>query len=87
VYNLTSTGEPVSWADVARAVFHFTGHDPARITPVSTAEYFASSAALVAPRPRNSVLDLARITRTAFEMPNGSSALERYIASFEQLER
>ncbi len=35
-----------------------TGHDPARVTPVSTEEYFASASGPVAPRPRNSVLDL-----------------------------
>ncbi len=32
VYNLTGTGDPTSWADVARRVFELTGHDPARVT-------------------------------------------------------
>ena len=60
VYNLTGSGEPQSWADIARHVFELTGHDPARVTGVSTDEYFASATSPVAPRPRNSVLDLRR---------------------------
>src|SRR5690606_6565516 len=35
IYNLTATGEARSWADVARAVFAETGHDPERVLPVS----------------------------------------------------
>ncbi len=66
VYNLTGAGEAVSWADVARRVFALGGHDPARVTGVSTEEYFASAAGPVAPRPRNSVLDLAKIEATGF---------------------
>ena len=57
-YNLTGAGEPASWADIARRVFELTGHDPARVTGVTTDEYFATAAGPVAPRPRNSVLDL-----------------------------
>jgi dTDP-4-dehydrorhamnose reductase len=66
VYNLTGDGEPSSWAQIARDVFAHTGHDPARITEVSTEEYFAAATSPVAPRPRNSVLDLAKIAATGF---------------------
>ena len=66
-YNLTGSGEPTSWADVARAVFTLTGNDPARVTDVSTEQYFADAAGLVAPRPRNSVLDLGKITDSGFQ--------------------
>ncbi|MFB9281300.1 sugar nucleotide-binding protein [Microbacterium laevaniformans] len=65
-YNLTSAGDPQSWADIARHVFELTGHDPARVTDVSTEEYFASATSPVAPRPRNSVLDLDKIHATGF---------------------
>jgi dTDP-4-dehydrorhamnose 3,5-epimerase len=65
-YNLTGAGEPMTWADVARAVFELTGHDPSRITGVSTKEYFSAATAPVAPRPLNSVLDLGRISATGF---------------------
>ncbi len=63
-YNLTGGGEPSSWADVAREVYRLAGADPDAVTPVSTDEYFASANGPVAPRPRYSVLDLARIEAT-----------------------
>jgi dTDP-4-dehydrorhamnose 3,5-epimerase len=58
-YNVTSGGDPKSWFQVARDVFAEAGHDPLRVTPVSTAEYVAAQAAgkLIAPRPRNSTLE------------------------------
>ncbi|MGW9588144.1 sugar nucleotide-binding protein [Microbacterium sp. NPDC055455] len=81
VYNVTGAGEPVTWADVARRVFSLTGQDPARVTGVSTEEYFAGAAAVVAPRPRNSVLRLERIRSTGFAPVAWEEALERYLAS------
>lgn len=75
VYNVTGSGEPMTWADVARAVFAETGHDPARVTGVSTAEYFASAAAPVAPRPAFSVLDLGKIEATGLALTDHRTAL------------
>lgn len=80
VYNLTSGGDPMSWADVAREVFAAAGHDPARVTAVSTAEYFAGAAGPVAPRPANSVLDLSRISGTGLRPHDGRAALAAYVA-------
>ena len=80
VYNLTGSGAPVTWADVARRVFALTGHDPTRVTGVSTADYFASASAPVAPRPANSVLDLAKITTTGFTPADAEEALRAYLA-------
>ncbi|MGO1355348.1 MAG: sugar nucleotide-binding protein, partial [Brachybacterium tyrofermentans] len=65
IYNVTSAGEPRSWAQIAAEVFALTGHDPARITPVSTAAYYAGKDG-IAPRPAHSALDLAKITATGF---------------------
>lgn len=59
VHNVTGDGEPCSWYDIARDVFQLTGHDPDRVTGVSTEAYFAGAAGPVAPRPRNSVLELS----------------------------
>jgi len=78
-YNLTSTGEPTSWADIARQVFALTGHDPARVTGVSTGDYFADATAPVAPRPRNSVLDLGKISATGFVPRSQEDALRAYL--------
>ena len=57
-YNVTSGGEPRSWFEIAQAAFADAGHDPARVTPVSTAEYFADAGdKLIAPRPKFSTLE------------------------------
>ena len=76
-YNVSSGGDPVSWADIAKRVFTLRGHDAGRVTPVTTEEYFASRAA--APRPLNSVLDLAKLEATGFAVPDGDERLERYL--------
>ncbi|MFH8250744.1 dTDP-4-dehydrorhamnose reductase [Microbacterium sp. B2969] len=78
-YNLTSSGHVMSWADIAREVFELTGHDADRVTPVTTTDYFASASGPVAPRPRNSALDLSRIEDTGFRPSDGREALGRYL--------
>nr|WP_274637820.1 bifunctional dTDP-4-dehydrorhamnose 3,5-epimerase family protein/NAD(P)-dependent oxidoreductase [Microbacterium bovistercoris] len=80
-YNLTGAGQPTSWADVARRVFELTGHDPARVTGVSTEEYFASATAPVAPRPRNSLLDLERMEHTGFVPAEADERLRAYLGT------
>jgi len=80
-YNLTGSGPARTWADIARDVYQATGHDPARVHGVSTADYFASAAGPVAPRPRNSMLDLDKITATGFTPSDANSALNAYLAA------
>ena len=80
VYNLTGGGERMSWADIARQVFTLTGQDPARVTGVSTDEYFAT-ASFVSPRPRNSVLDLAKLEATGWKAAPHELSLITYLAS------
>ncbi|MFE7846083.1 sugar nucleotide-binding protein [Microbacterium sp. NPDC057407] len=84
VYNLTGAGEPSSWADVAARVFRLTGHDPARVSRVTTEEYFANAQTPVAPRPRRSVLDLAKIEATGFSPRDADASLTEYIARAAQ---
>ncbi len=78
-YNLTGSGAPASWADVARAVFAFAGHDAAAVTGVSTDHYFASARGPVAPRPRWSVLDLTKIQHTGYSPPDWRESLRAYL--------
>ncbi len=80
VYNVTGAGEPASWADVARRVFRLTGHDPDAVIGVSSEEYFAASEGPVAERPRNSVLDLAKIEATGFSARDAGQALADHLA-------
>lgn len=81
VYNLTSAGDAVTWADVARRVYQLTGHDPSRVTGVSTEQYFASASGPIAPRPRNSELDLTRVRAAGFDPRTGDDLLREYLGS------
>ena len=78
-YNLTNTGEPGSWADVARAVFELSGHSAASITDTTTAEYFADKPNAVA-RPLNSVLDLGKAHAVGIQPAHWRDKLADYIA-------
>lgn len=73
-YNLSNSGEPASWADIARVVFH----DPASVTGVSTAAYFADKPD-AAPRPLNSALDLSKLAATGFQAPDWRERLATYL--------
>lgn len=78
-YHVSNTGDVVTWADIARAVFEVTGHDPQRVTPVTTAEYFAK-AEVFAPRPTNSAMDLSAIIATGYTPRDHRQALADYLA-------
>ncbi|KUI48202.1 dTDP-4-dehydrorhamnose reductase [Mycobacterium sp. GA-1199] len=78
-YNVTGSGPVSSWADVARRTFELAGHDPGRITDVTTEQYFADTSKLVAPRPANSVLDLAKIQSAGFEPGDADASLVNYV--------
>ncbi len=77
VYNVTNSGTPTSWADLARAVYRLSGRDEADVTSVTTAEYAAGRA--LAPRPRSSVLSLERLRGTGFESEEALTALAHYL--------
>lgn len=77
-YHLTNAGEPVSWARIAADVFALTGHDPARVRPVTTAEYYRGKDG-IAPRPRHSTLDLAKIRATGFTPREQLAALREHL--------
>lgn len=78
-YNVTCAGTEFSWADIAREVFRLTENNPARVSDVTTATYFANATAPVSPRPLNSVLDLSKITATGFTPRDGGDALAAYL--------
>ncbi len=68
-YNCTDGGAPVSWADIAKAVFVANGRLADDVTPVSTESYYAGKAN-IAPRPRHSVLDLTKLEATGYAVPS-----------------
>ena len=77
-YNLTNDGEPVSWADVAAAVFAARGRSADDVVRISTEKYFADKPQ-TATRPLNSVLDLSKITGTGFRPRDWRAALAEYL--------
>ena len=76
-YHVSNGGEPTSWADVAAAVFELLGRDPADVTRVTTADYYAGKT--LAPRPLLSAFDLGKLASTGFVSEPASSALARYV--------
>ncbi|MFB3977714.1 dTDP-4-dehydrorhamnose reductase [Microbacterium proteolyticum] len=78
-YNVTGTGDPASWAEIAREVFVLTGHDPVRVTGISTEEYFAGASHAVSPRPRNSELSTTRLAQYVSAPPDWRVGLRRYL--------
>ncbi|WP_152659497.1 SDR family oxidoreductase, partial [Demequina salsinemoris] len=79
-YNVTGSGEPASWADVAKAVYAAVGSDPADVTPVTTEEYFAGSDKVIAPRPAFSTLDLSEIQAAGFVPRDWRESLPAYLS-------
>jgi dTDP-4-dehydrorhamnose 3,5-epimerase len=77
-YHVTNTGEPTSWADVARAVFDLAGRSPADVTDTTTAAYFADKPGAAA-RPLNSVLDLRKARAAGVELPLWRDSLADYL--------
>ncbi len=78
-YNVSGSGSVSSWAEVAQRVFALAGHDPDRVSGVSSAEYFGAAVAPVAPRPARSVLDLAKITSTGYVPADADETLVNYV--------
>jgi dTDP-4-dehydrorhamnose 3,5-epimerase len=79
LYNLTSRGQPRSWAELAAKVFSLVGADPTAVVPVGTAEYFADATAPVAARPANSVLDLTKIEAAGFRPHDADTQLAAFV--------
>ena len=78
-YDCTGSGAVKSWADIARAVFDAANGNGDRVVPVSTADYYATAAGPVAPRPVHSALDLAKLEATGFSMPDWEERLVAYM--------
>ncbi|MGV0643588.1 bifunctional dTDP-4-dehydrorhamnose 3,5-epimerase family protein/NAD(P)-dependent oxidoreductase [Mycolicibacterium sp. XJ2546] len=83
-YNVTGSGSVRSWAQIAQRTFAIAGHEPSRVTGVSTAEYFGQATGPVAPRPTNSVLDLKKIESTGFVPVDADEMLTNYIELEQQ---
>lgn len=77
-YNLTNSGDPVSWAEIAKTVYELAGKSREDVTPVTTEGYYKGKDGL-APRPLKSTLDLSKISATGFTPRDWRDALKEYI--------
>ncbi|MGO4590132.1 sugar nucleotide-binding protein [Paenarthrobacter sp. 2TAF44] len=75
-YNFSNSGEPQSWADIAREVYRLCGADPTQVGSVRTADYAKPG---MAPRPRSSVLDLSKMMAIGFNPPDATQRLAEYL--------
>lgn len=79
-YNITNSGEPTSWAEIAKRTFELTGRSADDVTGVSTEEYYAGKEG-IAPRPLQSTLKLDKIESTGFALRRWDTALEQYLSN------
>jgi dTDP-4-dehydrorhamnose reductase len=77
-YNLTNSGQSGSWADIAKIVYKKSGKLGEDVTPITTAEYYAGKEN-IAPRPLQSILDLAKIEAAGFSPPDWRDELDNYM--------
>jgi dTDP-4-dehydrorhamnose reductase len=76
-YNVSNGGGAASWADITREIFKL-GAFNLPVTDTTTEQYFASKSG-VAPRPLQSMLDLAKLEATKFEPRNWLDDLKVYV--------
>lgn len=81
IYNVTNSGEPRSWYQIAKMVFEMLGRDPNDVSPTTTEKYLSTANAPVAPRPLSSVLDIGKIERSGYHPVSMDVALARHIAA------
>lgn len=77
-YNLSNTGDSVSWADIAKIVYEKSGKSADDVTPVSTEQYYEGKTD-ISPRPLQSTLKLDKIESVGFHVRNWSEALDEYM--------
>ncbi|MFZ3415780.1 sugar nucleotide-binding protein [Arthrobacter sp. 3Tela_A] len=76
-YNLSNTGDPASWAEIAASVYELNGKPRQAVTGVSTEDYFRDKAA--APRPLNSALELGKLEAAGFRPADAAERLAEYV--------
>jgi len=76
-YNASNDGDPVSWADLTRAVFATAGLKRT-VTNTTSAEYYGDKPN-AAPRPHNSIFDLSKLHATGFVSRDWREDLKVYI--------
>lgn len=79
IYNVSNSGEIISWADLAAAVYEMCGHDRSSVSSTTT-EAYSANIETFAPRPVNSALNLKKLRATGFIPRDHTQALAQYLA-------
>ena len=82
-YNVSNSGDPLSWQQIAEVVFELTGRSAGDVAATSTEAYFADAIAAgkpISPRPLNSVLALDKLVATGFSPADQLDQLRSYLA-------
>lgn len=79
-YNLSNSGESVSWAEITREIFKNLNGTDLTVTDITTEEYYKGKTE-IAPRPLQSTLDLSKIQATGFESRDWRDDLTKYVNS------
>ncbi len=77
-YNISNSGESVSWADITRSIFEIAGYKELTVTDQTTEDYFKDKPE-AAPRPLQSTLDLTKIQASGFKPADWKDDLAKYI--------
>lgn len=80
-YNVTNTGPPQSWFDIATEVFTTLGAQ-GTVHPIATATY--NRGRMYAPRPKHSTLNLTKLTSTGYSPEDVRRRLYTYVAARRQ---
>lgn len=83
-YNVSNSGEPLSWQQIAATVFELSGRAASDVSPTTTEDYFANAVAAgkpISPRPLGSVLALDKLVATGFTPEDQLDALRRYLGA------
>lgn len=79
-YNVTNSGDPTSWFEVAYEVFDRANGNGDAVRPVSTEQYAKNASAMPAPRPVRSGLNLSKIEATGYLPRDWRGELGEYMA-------
>lgn len=79
-YNLTCSGEPASWANIAREVFELCNGNADAVRSISSTEYYELQEDDVAKRPVHSVLSLEKLAPLNIVMNDWPLSLDRYLS-------
>jgi len=77
LYNLTNSGDSVSWADITREIFKLSNLNN-KVSDTTTTEYYKDKQG-IAPRPLHSTLSLTKINSTGFESTDWRVEIKKYV--------